>query len=270
VGSGSLGGSYELSENLVLALNVGRGFRAPTLFELFANGVHGGVAAVQVGNPELDPEQSLNTDLALRWRSPRLTASATVFHNRIDDYIFLTGSGEVAANGLPIFRHAQDDAVLRGVELFADIRLSESLELTLGYDTVDSENQATKEELPMQPADQLRAELGWYPQFSGPLRNPYARFTVRQVWSRDAVPGEPFAQFNNNPVFGSADTDDYTVADLSLGFEFGAAESTALSVVLDVRNLFDEAYRDFLHTYKAYALNPGRDIRLTLRLPFGW
>jgi len=270
VTTGSIGGSYDLSENLVLALNVGRGFRAPTLFELFANGVHGGVAAVQVGNPDLDPEESINTDLALRWRSPRLTASATVFNNRIDNYIFLTGSGELAANGLPIFNHAQDDAELRGVELFADIHLSDTLELTLAYDAVDTENQATGEELPMQPADQLRTELGWYPASLGVLRSPYVRLVVRRVWSRDAVPGEPFAQFNNNPVFGSADTGAYTVADVSAGFEFGTSASRAVSVVLDVRNLFDEAYRDFLYTYKAYAFNPGRDLRLSVRMPLEW
>lgn len=270
VTTGSLGGSYDLSENLVLAVNVGRGFRAPTLFELFANGVHGGVAAVQIGNAELDPEESLNTDLALRWRSERLTASATVFSNRIDDYIYLFGSGEVAGNGLPIFRHAQDDAVLNGVELFADVHLSDTVELTLAYDRVESENDATGEELPMQPADQLRAELGWYPVSLGVLREPWVRVAARHVWSRDAVPGEPFAQFNNNPVFGSANTDSYTVADLSAGFELGASASNAVSVMLDVRNLFDEAYRDFLYTYKAYAFNPGRDIRLTVRVPFSW
>lgn len=34
-------------------------------------------------------------------------------------------------------------------------------------------------------------------------------------------------------------------------------------------NLLDGDYRDFLDTSKGYALSPGRDIRLTARLPFG-
>jgi hypothetical protein len=38
-------------------------------------------------------------------------------------------------------------------------------------------------------------------------------------------------------------------------------------VNLELRNALDESYRDFLNTYKAYALNPGRDLRLTLELP---
>jgi len=36
-----------------------------------------------------------------------------------------------------------------------------------------------------------------------------------------------------------------------------------------VRNLTDEDYRDFLDTYKGYALSSGRDIQLELRVPFG-
>jgi len=31
-----------------------------------------------------------------------------------------------------------------------------------------------------------------------------------------------------------------------------------------VRNLLNETYRDFLDTYKGYALSPGRDVRLSL------
>ncbi len=269
VTTASLGGVLDLSDNLVLAANLGRGFRAPTLFELFARGVHGGVAAIQIGNPELAPEKSLNADLALRWRSQRFQASATVFQNRINDYIYLTDTGQRAPNGLPIFFHEQDDAVLRGFELAGYVLLRDDLDLSVSFDSVDTENRATGRELPLQPADQLRAELGWYPPPVGWMNNPAIRVSVRHTASRDAVPGEPFAQFNNNPMFGSANTDSYTVADLSFEFEVDAWTQAPVSILLDVRNLTDTAYRDFLSTYKAYALNPGRDVRLTLRVPFG-
>ncbi|MFW5815886.1 MAG: TonB-dependent receptor plug domain-containing protein [Wenzhouxiangella sp.] len=268
VTTGSLGGVLDLSDHLVLAANVGRGFRAPTLFELFARGVHGGVAAVQLGNPDLQAEKSLNTDLALRWRSSRLVASATVFRNRIDDYVFLTDTGQQAPNGLPVFFHEQDDSVLKGIELSAYMLLKDNLDLSLAFDSLDTENRATGQELPLQPADQFRAELGWYPGPIGPISNPAFRLTVRHTWGRDAVSGEPFVQFNNNPVFGSADTDSYTVADLSFGFDVRSWTDSPLSMMIDIRNLTDTGYRDFLYTYKAYALNPGRDVRLTLRLPF--
>ena len=40
------------------------------------------------------------------------------------------------------------------------------------------------------------------------------------------------------------------------------------SLRLAVQNLFDTSYRDFLDTYKGYALSPGRDVRVSLSVPF--
>ena len=45
-------------------------------------------------------------------------------------------------------------------------------------------------------------------------------------------------------------------------------KSYRVTVILAVRNLCDTEYRDFLDTYKGYALSPGRDIRVSLSMPF--
>ena len=91
--------------------------------------------------------------------------------------------------------------------------------------------------------------------------------TVRYYAAKDAAPGEPFAQFDGAP-FGTASTDGYFLVDLGAGFSPQIAGQT---VHLDaaVHNLLDTDYRGFLDTYKGYALSPGRDIRLTARIPFG-
>jgi outer membrane receptor protein involved in Fe transport len=38
---------------------------------------------------------------------------------------------------------------------------------------------------------------------------------------------------------------------------------TSLDLALVVRNLFNREYRDFLWSYKPFAPNPGRDVRVT-------
>ncbi|MDZ7682046.1 MAG: TonB-dependent receptor [Fodinibius sp.] len=88
--SGSVGATYQFTEALAVAGNIGRGFRAPSLFNLHVDGVHGGIAAYQVGNPYLNSERSLNTDLSLRWRSAKVKAKATVYRNAINNYVFLS------------------------------------------------------------------------------------------------------------------------------------------------------------------------------------
>ena len=267
VTSGSFGGSYALTDSLTLASNIGRGFRAPTLFELYADGVHAGVAAVQKGNEDLNAEKSLNTDLSLRWRSDRTSASATVYRNAIDDYIYLRDTGNTE-NGLPVFRYRQTDAVLTGVELTARARVTDTLELSTTYSAVDGENEETGNDLPLQPADELLVEGTWTPGHWGWARSPWLRLGLRHNASKDAAPGEPFSQFDNAP-FGTASTDAYTVADLGIGFSVDGGTGAPMRVSLEVRNLTDKSYRDFLDTYKGYALSPGRDVRLTVRVPFG-
>ncbi|MEE4277436.1 MAG: TonB-dependent receptor [Halieaceae bacterium] len=267
--TGALGGTYPLGDHFTLAANAARGFRAPSVFELFANGVHGGVAAVQIGNPDLDPEESLNVDLGLRWSFDRLTGSATVYENRIDNYIYLQDSFNQAPNGLPIFEHRQADATLRGFEAEMALDLGRSWGLRLVVDLIETENRASGENLPLTPANELLTELSWSPASLGVLRAPYARASVRYADSQDAAPGEPFAQFDRNPVFGSASTDSYWLFDLAAGFQFQGFGERDIRVNVELRNVLDETYRDFLNTYKAYALNPGRDLRLTLEIPLG-
>ncbi|NEX15181.1 MAG: TonB-dependent receptor [Halochromatium sp.] len=265
--TGSLGAVYRLTDQVAIASNLGRGFRAPSLFELYADGVHGGVAAIQEGDPNLEPEKSINVDLGLRWNTPRLQGSATVYRNAISDYIYLQDTGR-SRNGLPIFAYQQDDALLTGLELEANWQLTDQLELSGTLDLVRGTNDRTDEDLPLLPADSLRLEATYWFAERGPIREPYLTLGMRHAAAKDAAPGEPFSQFDLLP-FGTASTDAYTLADLDLGFAFRAFGNRLARVDLTVRNLFDTEYRDFLDTYKGYALSPGRDIRLSLSVPFG-
>jgi iron complex outermembrane receptor protein/hemoglobin/transferrin/lactoferrin receptor protein len=91
---------------------------------------------------------------------------------------------------------------------------------------------------------------------------------VRHNASKDAASGEPFAQFDNAP-FGTASTDSYTVGDVGLGFELDKSAGRPVQLDLSIRNVTDESYRDFLDTYKGYALSPGRNVMATVRVPLG-
>ncbi|MQM36418.1 Vitamin B12 transporter BtuB [wastewater metagenome] len=266
VATGSLGGVLSMTDRLSLAANVERGFRAPSLFELYVAGQHGGVAAYQEGDPDLDEETSLNTDLSLRWQSPGLRATATVYRNVINDYIMLQDTGGTHG-GLPVLRYEQADATLHGVELSVEKTLAPWLTLTAAAEMVDGERDDNGDDLPLLPADNISVGARFTPASRGWLRNPHASVTVRHYASKDAAPGEPFSQFDDAP-FGSASTDSYTLVGMSAGFS-PRVGNRVIHLDLSVSNLLNEDYRAFLDTYKGYALSPGRDIRLTLRVPFG-
>ncbi len=83
--TGFLGLTRPLGGGFELAANVGTGLRFPSLSERFFSGTTG--RGEVIGNPDLDPESSLSTDLGLRWYGQRTFTSVSAFRLEIDDYI---------------------------------------------------------------------------------------------------------------------------------------------------------------------------------------
>ena len=280
--SGAVGASYALGDGLAVATNLNSGFRAPTIFELYASGVHGGVAAFQVGDPELDPERSYSADLSFRVRRDRVTAEVTGYLNAISNYIYLANTGETKnpdGTGPPVYAAAQTDALLTGLE--AEVEVSARPWLQVGGSTAlvdgtgdDLGTQAGDDgDLPLLPANTFSGFVRWVPAGTGVLTNPSVEVSLKHALDQDAAGRfEPFAQFDDlpggpNPPFGTASTKAYTTVDAKAQGTFEGV-GVPLTLSIGVRNLLDETYRDFLDTYKGYALSPGRDVRFTLSTRF--
>ncbi|SHE42186.1 iron complex outermembrane recepter protein/hemoglobin/transferrin/lactoferrin receptor protein [Fodinibius roseus] len=276
--SGSLGATYQFTKQLAIAANIGRGFRAPSLFNLHADGVHGGIAAYQRGNPYLDSEYSLSTDFSLRWRSNKVQARATVYRNAIDNYMFLVNTGEFADpdnEGPPILEFVQGDARLVGGNADISARLLPWLQLSGTFETVKGENVEDDiseiDDLPLLPPTRLSGKVSIIRSSLGQAENLFLSLGVQYTSSKEAAGRyEPFWQFGNSPEFsdfGVASTDAYTLFNATLGSDI-PLWNRPVSLQLSANNLLNTAYRDFLDTYKGYALSPGRDIRLRIKIPF--
>jgi len=275
--SGSLGATYQFSDQLALAANIGRGFRAPSLFNLHVDGIHGGVAAYQVGNPFLDSERSLNTDLSLRWRSQKVTAKVTAYRNTIRNYIFLVNSGEFAngGQGPPILESVQGDARLLGANANVEAQLSSWLQVSGTFETVTGENIDDDiqrvDKLPLLPPTKFSAGVKLIQNRIGFFESPFLSIRVNHTLSKEAAGRyEPFWQFGNAPQFsdfGVASTDSYTLLHATLGVELPIWKRP-VSLQVSANNILNEAYRDFLDTYKGYALSPGRNISFRIKVPF--
>ncbi|RYD81569.1 MAG: TonB-dependent receptor [Sphingobacteriales bacterium] len=127
--SGSLGATYSLNKNAVVKANIARGFRSPNIAELSANGVHEGTFRYEIGNINLKPETSLQSDLGLNLNTKHFNLETGVFYNQIQHYIFT--SKLLAKNGgdsfpiidlpAPAYFYTQGNAGLYGGEIMMDI-----------------------------------------------------------------------------------------------------------------------------------------------------
>jgi outer membrane receptor protein involved in Fe transport len=107
---------------------ISRGFRDPTLSDRFYRGPSG--RGFITGNPDLDPERSLQIDLGARYTAGRLRVMAYVYQYRITDLIerFAT------ATDFFFFRN-RGEAQYRGVEVEAQADLGHGFTMELSGQT---------------------------------------------------------------------------------------------------------------------------------------
>jgi iron complex outermembrane recepter protein len=138
--SASFGATYNLTKKFLIKANIARGFRAPNIAEISANGVHPGTLIYQIGNTSFKPEFSVQEDLGINYRSNYISGDLDLFNNNISNYIFnqsllnKQGQDSVIANGTQTFKFQQANAQLYGWEANIDVH---------PYDWLHFENSAS-------------------------------------------------------------------------------------------------------------------------------
>jgi iron complex outermembrane receptor protein len=253
--TGNVGVLYRAHEGLAVVANCGRGFRAPSSFDLFANGVHEGTVAYEIGDPGLAVEQSINVDVAVRVQADRVRAEFGGFLNTIQDFIYSRPTGVIdPGSGFEIFRVVQGDARLMGFEVSAEWHPSQRWHVTGTAEHVVGDNTGTDTPLP------------WIPPFRGQLGVRWELAPIAgRFESHIGVRGEYVAEQTRLDPFDFG-TDAYALTHLEAAVSVPAG-SGEIELDLTVRNLFDETYRDFMSRYKTYADAPARSVvaRITAR-----
>ena len=154
--SASLGAVLSLGPQWQLTSNWSYTERAPTSYELYANGVHAATSAYERGDPLQAKERGRNLDLALGWRGGANRVKVGVFDSRFANYIALTATGEPdfvgdAGGSFPVFAFRGVRARLYGLEADATWRVLEGpriIDLDSKLDLVRGNNDDTGEPLP--------------------------------------------------------------------------------------------------------------------------
>ena len=223
-----------LASGFELALNAGTGLRFPSLSERFFSGVTG--RGLVTGNPDLDPERSLNLDLGLRWYGERLYLAGYLFRNEIDDYIerLETAPEELTFRNLTA-------GTIEGLEAQGALELDGRTTLQFGGHLLGGED-AAGGRLADIPADRLYLAL----------RQRRGRWGWQARWEERAAKRDPGS--GEKPIPGAS------LLSAGLRFELG----DGFELRLNGRNLLDEAYFNAADDKVPPA--PGR----SLGLGFAW
>lgn len=129
--------------------SIGTGFRAPAINELFDP---------NLGNLDLKPERSFGWELGVEQSlaDGDLVIDATYFRNDIDNLIVYQFDGTGPFGG---HLYNVDEALTAGVEVTANLRVSEATSATFGYTSLDARNRTTGSRLMRRPSNTYRIGL---------------------------------------------------------------------------------------------------------------
>ncbi|SEW00415.1 iron complex outermembrane recepter protein [Chitinophaga sp. YR573] len=256
--SGSVGISYAASDMVTLKLNAARGFRAPNISELAANGVHEGTIKYEYGNNDLKPEVSTQGDAGIDFSSEHVSFAASVFYNHITNFIFsrklfnAAGSDSIPAvdndEGYSAFKYQQTTANLYGGEFTVDIHPHPidwlHFENTVSYvrGVIPNGTDSTKY-LPNIPAGRWLSELkGRFKKVGGVMQNAYISVGMDMTFAQNDV----FSAYQTETA-----TPGYTLFNAGLGTDFVNKNNKVLfSLHLAANNITDVAYQNHLSRLK--------------------
>ena len=222
--SGSLGMSYSPSSKVTFKANIARGFRAPNIAELGSNGAHEGTFRYEIGNSNLKPETSLQTDLGFLYNSKHVSIQLGAFNNSIDNFIFsqkLTNTSggdsiiiDELGDAFSAFQFVQGKSELYGGEASIDIHphpidwlhFENSFSFVRGIQLNQPDSMRN---LPYIPAPRLRSEIKTDFKKVGTLfRNGFAKFGIEYHFRQNHF----YEAFNTETA-----TPDYLLLNAALG-----------------------------------------------------
>lgn len=249
---------WNMTPEWTLKGGVSTGYRSPNLREITPDWGQVSRGGNIYGNPDLEPETSLNKEIALLYGNDAgLNGSLTLFHNDFEDKITriacpidICNDGANQFGSDPTYRVNIDDAVTQGVEASLSAPLSDTLALTASYTFTDSEQKSGEyagEPLTQLPRHQVSASLDW---------DMSARLSQ---WTKVTYRGEE-SQPTTGPSQSAIVAPSYTFVDAGIGYQLN--DSTTVNA--GIYNLFDERI-----TYDEYGyVDDGRRVWLGLNVAF--
>ncbi len=89
----AIGGVYQINDQWSFATNISHNERAPSHFELYADGVHIATAQFEIGDPDLKTERSNGIDAQFRWKAGQHNFNVSAYYTDFDNFIGLFDTG---------------------------------------------------------------------------------------------------------------------------------------------------------------------------------
>ncbi|HAG02275.1 MAG TPA: TonB-dependent receptor, partial [Leclercia adecarboxylata] len=255
-------GNWTIDERWALKGGVSAGYKKPDLRqnnEGFTS-VYGAYpySEIGIGNDDLKPEESVNTELGLYWQQDALALDATIFYtkfkDKISDHLICTASDtqKCTYNGYvadTVFQYANvSDAEIYGLELNGDWQVTSSLRANANYTYTHSEQKS---------GDYKGYALSDFPESMANVSLTWNAVNDLELWTKASWR-------SNSPDIGkSSETEAYALVDLGARYHL----NKNVTLMTGIYNLFD-ANPIYRTSYNQSSMLEGRRYNFGARIEF--
>jgi iron complex outermembrane receptor protein len=262
--SGLLGAGYHFKEHDV-KVNIGTGWRAPGVNELYANGVHHGAATVEIGDENLKPESNINT--AVWWGIKpikKIGGEVEIYQNTIQNFIYLIPvqpATQTIRGAFPTFKYKQVNANLRGIDLQLKYFVNSNLQFNIKGSYLYAINSVTNTRLTQMPQNSIEPSLVWEPNLkSKQWNNFYVKIAYTMV--AQAVNVSNDEDYLSPPAA-------YQLLNADAGISLKVKQQK-LNLGLSITNALNISYRAYLNRYRYFADELGTNVSIHLKIPINF
>ncbi len=261
----NIGFGIDISSKLNIKGNAAYISRAALPHELYSNGLHQGIAAIEEGNKSLGSESSFKYSLDTKFQLIEDSKiSLSFFHHRINDYIYLApaASPRLTIRGaFPVFQYNQANTILNGVDLMINHSFNHKLDLVAKCSYINSDKSDNEAVRTFLPPFYSNLELSYLFNSIKKLKD----VSVNAEWAYNAKQKDFTVQAQN--TFFIKNPASYHLFNLGLKAKhkiFGKE----MTLSIRTENILNTTYRNYLNRLRYFANDTGRNITTKIIINF--
>ena len=259
---------YDFTSSQWASISTGYATRNPAINELYSRGLHQGVSGIEEGDTELVSEQLLKTALEYKWLpSQKFSIGVLASQQYFQDYIFLNPQDEIRLTirgAFPVFKYEQTDASITSLDIQSQFTISNALIGKLNYSYLRGTDTTADIPLVFMPPNSFYGSLTY--QYQKRV-NLGANITMDDIqFQLDSRLVLRQGHLLANQDFAEA-PDTYQLMGIKLSSNIYTS-TLKLRCFINVDNLLNTRYRDYLNRQRYFADDLGRSVRLGANVKF--
>ena len=271
--SAQTGASLNISNELKFKISYILSQRAPNPSELFSDGLHHAMAAIEYGSLSLEPETSHKFLFSFSKNNKNYNWSLEPYISKTFGYIFIepTGLKQTIRGAFPVWTYDSTDAFMTGIDINSSININRRLMFDVGASYTYAEDILNKEPIILIPPLNTFQKLKFTP-----LKGMWSlEFTHQTSAKQNRFPNSNFI-FNyiedgklvSETVDISSSPRGFQKIDAIFSILIGNKNNIRSNLRLIIQNITNSDYRDYLNRMRFYSSEIGRNFQVQLNFNY--